>query len=195
MSVDLDICVSALIKLGAEPISSFDDASKEARLCKIQYPKIRDSVLHTAPWNFAVKRVSLNPVNVTLPFNNGENVFQLPTDCVRVWKTNDCRLIPYTLEAGRRIMSSVDVLQIFYVSNAVPVNDYSGSFKEAVANSLAADLCYSLTQSQSLKSNLEARADDLINLARSMSSQEQTPENFEFNDFIDSRRGGDEIFY
>lgn len=195
MSVEIDICVSALIKLGAEPINSFDDNSKEARLCRIQYPKIRDSILHTAPWNFAVKRVSLTPSTNNLAFDNGENVFQLPVDCVRVWKTNDPRHISYRLESGRKLISAVDVLEVFYVSNTVPVNDYSGSFKEAVACALAADLCYSLTQSQSLKQSLLSESDTLINLARSSSSQEQTPENFEFDDFINARRGGHEILY
>lgn len=190
MAVEVDICNSALIKLGAEPINDLTDDTKEARLCLAQFSKIRDAVLRSAPWNFAIQRVSLTPVVETLPFGD-ESVFQLPSDCVRFWKLND-KEDRYTIE-GTRILCETDEIQGFYVSNAVPVASWDANFKEALACMLAADLCYTLTQSAALKGGLEQSGEFWINQARSHNAQEMTPENYDFNDFLNSR-GDYEIY-
>jgi hypothetical protein len=191
VSVEIDICNSALIKLGAEPINSLDDDLKEARLCRIQYPKIRDSVLRSAPWNFAVKRALLTPVVETLEFGEADdNIFLLPNNCVRVWKLNDGDpQQKYKIE-GNKIICALPELQLFYVANDVPVSYYDANFKEAVACMLAADLCYSLTQSAALKQGLEGSGEFWINQARSHNSQESTPDDFMFDDFLMARQGG-----
>jgi hypothetical protein len=192
MSVEVDICNSALIKLGAEPIADLSDNTKEARLCSSQFSKIRDSVLRSAPWNFAIKRVALAPT-VDTPAFGDEAIFQLPADCVRFWKIND-RDVAYTLEAGNKLLCNLDEVQGFYVSNTVPVANWDANFKEALACMLAADLCYSLTQSAALKQSLEASGEFWINQARSHSAQEQTPENYDFDGFLNARIGSNEIY-
>ena len=190
-AVEVDICNSTLIKLGAMPIADLNEDSKEAKLCRLQYPKIRDSVLRSAPWSFAVKRASLDPIVYTDVFSEAdENVFSLPVDCVRVWKINDG--FPqdrYRIE-GNLLKTSLPKVNIFFVSNATPVAHYDANFKEAVACMLAADLAYALTQSVSIKQGLEQTAEYWISQARSHNSQEVTPEDFLFDDFLDSRRGG-----
>jgi hypothetical protein len=54
------ICNSALIKVGSKQITSISDANKRAELCTLMYPKVRDKVLKSHPWNFAIKRKSLS---------------------------------------------------------------------------------------------------------------------------------------
>lgn len=66
MATDLSICNSALIKLGANIITSLDQNSKEAILCKAQYPIVLARALQAHPWNFAIKRVTLQKM-VTNP--------------------------------------------------------------------------------------------------------------------------------
>lgn len=198
MSVAVDICSSGLIKLGAMPINDLNDDNKEAKLCKAQYPRIRDSVLRSADWSFALKRVTLTPAVVTLEFSDSEEkVFILPADCVRVSRIVEDRYdypTKFKLESGRKLITTLDTVNLLYVSNTVPENDYDANFKEAVSNMLAADLCYAITQSTSLKAGLEASADFWIKQARSHNSQEKTPEDFKFDDFLNSRRGGHEIY-
>jgi hypothetical protein len=55
-----DICNSALIKCGSKTITSISEANKRAELCTIMYPKVRDKVLKSHPWNFAIKRAALD---------------------------------------------------------------------------------------------------------------------------------------
>jgi len=193
MSVEVDICNSALIKLGATPITALTDETKEARLCNYQFAKIRDSVLRSAPWNFATRRILLSPLVATLEW--GElNQFQLPSDCVRFWKVSSSNS-SYSIE-GTVIVSADETIQGFYISNLVPVSKWDANFKEALANMLAADLCYAMTQSTSLKASLESSGEFWINQARSHNSQEVTPENFRFDGYINGRYAGynDEVY-
>lgn len=195
MSVELDIYNSAVIKLGATPLDAEDEDSKEGRLCRMQYPKIRDAALRSAPWSFAVKRKSLTYIDPNpLEFSNGDEfVFQLPADCVRVWKLLDQPRVKYRIE-GRYLIADDSSVNIYYVSNTVAVDGFAADYMECVANLLAADLCYSLTQSTSLKAGLESSAQFWIQQARSTNSQEGTPDNFVFDQFIDSRVGGRAVY-
>lgn len=188
MAVDLDICNSALIKLGCDLITSLADNTKQARLCNHQYSRVRDAVLRSAPWNFAVTRVTLSPTVVTLAFGD-ETVFTLPADCVKVWKTSDPQ-DRYRIEGRYLLSEDFDEAEIYYISNTVAPGNYDAAFQEAVACTLAADLCYPLVQSQGLAQGLLQQAEFYINQARSYSSQEGTPDDFTFDTFLDSRTSG-----
>jgi hypothetical protein len=196
MSIEEEICTSAMVKLGAEPISDLSDDTKEARLCRIQYPKIRDAILRSAPWSFAMKRVELAPIAEDLLFGDG-NKFQLPQDCVKFVKlyagegyvSND----RYTIE-GDHLISTLETIQGWYVTNEVEVEKYDPNFKEAVACALASDLCYAITQSNTLKQGLMAESKFWIDEARSYNSQEVTPEDFVFDEFLNARRGGHALY-
>jgi hypothetical protein len=189
-TVEVDICNSALIKLGAEPINDLSDDSKEARLCRLQFPKIRDAVLRSAPWSFAMKRITLDHLaGQTLEFGDG-NIFQIPINVVRIWKTYDgSPRYAYTIEEDKFI-ANVDVAQVWAVINTVQPAYWRADFKEALACQLAADICYSMTNSNTLKAGLVQEAELWVQRARSTGSQEVTPEDFRFDEFLNSRRGG-----
>ncbi|KAK6697204.1 hypothetical protein SNK04_014292 [Fusarium graminearum] len=60
------ICSNALLSLGAQPISSFDEAGGAAQLDRAKlaaglYPQVRKAVLRSHPWNCAIRRVQLSP--------------------------------------------------------------------------------------------------------------------------------------
>lgn len=194
MSVELEIANSALVKLGGTPLVDFNQNSKEGLLCRTQYPRIRDSVLRSGIWSFARRRVLLTPASVSLEFIDTDdlNVFILPVDCVRVVTVNEgCER--YRIEGRYLLLRDVEA-RVHYISNAVPDHMYDANFKEAVANMLAADLCYAVTQSISLKEGLVSSGQYWLDQARSHTSQEVTPENFVFDDFLNARRGSHEIY-
>lgn len=196
MSIEASICTSAMIKLGAEPITNLSDDTKEARLCRIQYPTIRDAILRSAPWSFAIKRVELSPVADPLLFGDG-NKFQLPQDCVKFFKLyageGYVSTDTYKIE-GDFLISSLETIQGWYITNDVEPEKFDPNFKEALANALAADLCYAITQSNNLQQMLMGQAKFFIDEARSYNSQEVTPEDFVFDEFLNSRRGGRALY-
>jgi hypothetical protein len=65
-----EICNSALIKCGSKPISSITDSNKRAELCTTMYPKVRDKLLRSHPWNFAIRRMPLAYYQTT--FDDGD---------------------------------------------------------------------------------------------------------------------------
>jgi hypothetical protein len=193
MAVDVDICNGALIKLGVEPINALSDNTKQARLCNLRYQPVLQAALRTAPWSFAIKRAALTPTVVTLEFGD-ETVFTLPIDCVRVCKIDECGTATYKIE-GRTILSNdVDEVELTYVSSAISPTSFDFVFIQAAECMLAADLCYSLTQSQAMVQGLLQMAEWWISQARSYNSQEKTAESYKFDTFLNARQGGSEIF-
>jgi len=59
MASDLEICNAALMRLGNEPIASFSDNSKRAKLCLAHYDRIKKDFISKHPWNFSLKKVEL----------------------------------------------------------------------------------------------------------------------------------------
>ena len=92
---DTTICNLALSKFGSKRIQSLDDASPEARACKLNYGPTRDEVLRSHRWNFATKRATLSRLSGAPPFGWAA-WYQLPVDCLRLlqlngWETHEQR--------------------------------------------------------------------------------------------------------
>jgi len=189
--VVVDICSSAMIKLGAEPINDLQDNNKEAKLCRIQFGRIRDTVLRSAPWSFARKRIRLTPTTEE-PLFGDSFVFQLPADCVKFVRMYDheCK---WTIEEDK-LLTAAEVVEGWYISNDVAPEKYDANFSEALAYALAADLCYAITQSNSLRGELLNGSKMFMDEARSYNSQEVSPEDFRFDEFINSRRGSYAVY-
>lgn len=184
MSIAIDICNSALIKLGQERINSLTDNNKRAKLCLEQYPKVLRRVLRSHPWNFAIKRASLEET-ADSPAWGEEAVYPLPNDCVRVFEVAE-KYYKYKIE-GNAIVSKDGTPNIKYISDDIDENLYDSSFAEAVASWLAADLCYALTQSATLKQGLLQEGEFWVAQARSVGAQEQTVDGLGFDEWDDSR--------
>lgn len=176
---DTEICNSALIKLGARRITSLDDDSKEGRLCKEQYPKKRDELLAAHPWNFAIKQVELAKFATDPLTGFGFSAqFQLPSDCLRVWKTSfEDQTIEEWEVQGRKLLAKRDTVKIKYISRVTNVTEYTPLFTEALATLLAFDLSYALVQSTSLTNSLFQLYVTNLKDARSFDAQEGFVEN------------------
>ena len=78
----IELCSSALVKLGADGISSFEDGTAEARVAARLYPITRDGMLSAHPWTFATAQADL-PRLVAAPLSDFSYAFQLPNDFLR----------------------------------------------------------------------------------------------------------------
>jgi len=177
---ETEICNSALNKIGAKTILNLDEESKAGRLCKKQYPLIRDEVLASHLWNFAIKRQELSKL-ASAPAFEYTVAHSLPADCLRVLKT-DLNLSPAgqterkwkieNLDDAKVLVSDNDEVFIMYIAKITDVSLYSASFVEALAWRLAADFAYPLTNSNTLAQNMFAIFEDRISKARSFDGQE-----------------------
>lgn len=115
----VDVCNSALQKVGAASIMSLTDNSREARACNLAYDSNRRDELRKHYWNFAMKRVALAP-DVTAPAFDFAYQFTLPSDCLRIMLPNDAYL-DWVVE-GRKILTNATTSP--FGSN--PVNSQPG---------------------------------------------------------------------
>ena len=74
----VDICARALIMIGAQPISSFDDGSTEALVASNIYENITQSILCRHRWRFATEQQQLSLL-ADAPTGRWEYAYQLPT--------------------------------------------------------------------------------------------------------------------
>jgi len=182
---EVDICNSALAKLGVEPITSFLDNTKRGRLCALQYPKIRTKILRMHPWNFAAKQVQLTPL-VTPPLFEYSYQYNLPADFIR---TVDAYRpgTRYTIE-GKFILSNDGVMDFTYIYDVKDVNLFDTLFSELLALGMAVELCYPLVQSRELYTSLLQVFMEEIRLVRTVNAQDTIPKSMEPDYLINSRR-------
>src|SRR5689334_9780522 len=78
----VELCSAALLKLGAQPIASLDDAGAEAACARTLYPIVRDGLLVLHPWSFSLAAAQLDP-DPTPPLADFSFSFALPADHLR----------------------------------------------------------------------------------------------------------------
>lgn len=180
----VDICNSALIKLGTEKISALSDNSRQAVLCNEQYDKLRRSLLREHPWNFAIIRDSLT-ANGNTPAWGFEQEFDLPADYLRIIDT-EYTDDKYQVE-GSKILADRDTLNIRYISDVTDTDLMTVDFKELLALRIALDLGYVLIQSNAVMQTLQQQYDRMLRDVRSFDGQENPSQDVTDDLFITSR--------
>lgn len=181
-SSEVEICNSALNKLGADTIISFQDATKNARLCRSQYPLIRDEVLRSHPWNFAISRVELSQNASRTPEFEYNYEYIIPPDVLRILYTN-LNLPPAgTYERKWKVETNVDgakvlvtdeeTVKITYIKKVTDVGLFDANFVDVLSWRLAADLAYPIVQSSSLVAQMFSIYEQRLSQARSFDAME-----------------------
>lgn len=150
------VCNLALGKLGARKIIDITEESNEARACKMFYDEVRDDVLRSHRWNFAIKRQTLTVI-ASEPAFGWRNGFQLPTDCLRVFEVNGWqesrREGNWEIE-GKLIMVNEDSADIRYLRRIEDANQFDSIFVEAFASKLASAITMAITGSGDMSKDL-----------------------------------------
>lgn len=165
MASQIEIVNLALIKLGAIKITSMDDDVKEARTMSAAWGIVRDSLLRTYNWRFAIARASLAAL-VDTPTWGYDYQYQLPADYLRLVQVNDYFVdinSPlylgdtnelYMLESGKILTNLSAPLKVRYIRRVEDTNDFDPCFANLLATSLAAQCCNDISDSGSLKQSL-----------------------------------------
>ena len=174
MTSSVDIANSALNNIGASNINSLTEDSVAARIMNQRYPFVRDAVFRAHPGNCLIKRVSI-AANSTGPAWGYSNAFTLPTDpfCLRVIQIESLDA-DYKVE-GRTIASDESTMKIIYIVRVTDENEYDSLLIEAIAARLAADCCYSITNSNSVVNSMWTLYQHKISEARFVDATEGMP--------------------
>ncbi len=143
--------------LGGTLITSIDDESVEAELCKANYDNVRDAVLEERDWSFATSRKVLAPSS-TPPDFGYTNQFELPSDYIRVIAVSSnpafTRSIDWAKE-GNAILADLDVLYIKYIRKVIDETQFSSGFAQAFAARLAMEFALPITNSPEMQQQMQ----------------------------------------
>lgn len=154
---EVDICNLALGWVGGNLITSLDDATNEARLCKAMYESSRDAALEDRDWTFATSRKYLTPL-ASAPAFGYSKAFQLPSDCLRVIQVDsdaDFNNGENWTREEDTILANVSALYIRYIKQITNPAKFSPGFSHACAARLAADLAIPIAGSKELQALMQ----------------------------------------
>lgn len=146
----VEIANTALVMLGAPPITSFSDASTQAQLAERLYDLTRDEVLESRPWTFATKRSTLtrasNPTGSEWLYS-----YTLPSDYLRLIQINKDEVATiqnkYAIE-GNNLLTDAASVEAIYVARITDATLYSPLFVETLTTKLALKMAGPLLQGQ-----------------------------------------------
>jgi len=191
MASDTEIANLALDKLGARSIDSLDADNDRARLVKRFFPLVRDRVLRSHNWNFAVTRVTLTADTAT-PDWEYDYQYSLPegvNKCLRVIEVEneDFHEGTWKVEGRKIVTDKGGPIKIKYIKQVVNYGNWDGLAVEMFAAHLAADMAQSIGPSNTTQANLVQIARERTAEAKALDGQEGMPEVIVNDEWIDVR--------
>lgn len=185
----IDLCSQALVRLGAEAISSFEEGTAEADVADALYPGVRDATLSAHPWSFATGQARLERLAAT-PLADFAYAYQLPNGLLRVISAGDGEA-----EAGRGLVyriheellhSDAETVILTYIFRA-DESAWPAFFGFVVVQKLVEAFAVPLTDSTSAAEAAAKAAEIALRQAKSLDSQQATPKTLEGFSLIDCR--------
>jgi hypothetical protein len=181
----IQICNQAISWLGGNLITSLDDPSIEAQLCKANYEPLRDVVLEDREWTFAMHRAE--PSRLTeRPLYGFDYFYAIPSDAIRVVQVsaagneaNDGIFVEGSFRSAVRggtgigretriewlVEGDTIVVQINkriylrYIRRITDTTKFSPSFDQCLAARIAADIAIPITNSLNVQRDMSALYD------------------------------------
>ena len=185
----IDVCSRALILIGADPISSFDDGNNEALVSSNMYEDVARASLLNTRWRFSTNQAVLNRLS-DAPTGRFDAAYQLPSGWLmtHVVTVNDTPIEYQTY--GDKLFcnetaTSELVLDFTYRADEQGWPSY---FTIAVEYELASVFAVSLARDQNLAQAMSQQAATSMMRARNLDAQQQTTRKLSTSRFITNRR-------
>lgn len=181
---NISIANLALTMLSTARIASLTEDSENARKVNTIFEMTRDSMLGEHNWNFARGEATLALTTITPATGDWTNVFQLPTDCLRVIRMDgdyDFRIYE------DKLYTNVSDCVIEYQKKITDPTLLSLMFVRAFALRIAADLAFGITQNATLAEGMEKKAIQALKEAKWADAQEGLGTQVRSGSLLDSR--------
>jgi hypothetical protein len=182
-----------LTRLGAQRITNIDtEQTENAAKIRAVFDFLRDEVLRSHPWNFAVERINFNKTT-NAPAYGFLNEFQIPGDVLRVLPpstgVSSSLAGEYKIE-GDKILTNDGSFMARCIKRIEDTTRWDASFVECFAARLQAELAYAIVNNRAL-------AGDLFNLylaklraAKAYDAMEDTPDPMTADIWLRARTSG-----
>lgn len=184
---DIALCSRALIRLGAAPITSFNDGTAESEIAGALYGPVRDSVLSSYPWTFATGQLELTPL-ASDPISDFANSFALPNDFLRAISAGSSihsRGARYRIYRNE-LHCDYESILLTYIYRP-DETEFPPFFDMALISRLSAEFCIPVTENTSRAEVMGRLATQEIQKARHIDAQQDTPNRLENFNLIDVR--------
>ena len=168
---DVAIANMALTGLGDRRITAFTDESETARAVNGVYSLMREEVLSSYPWGFALVRVAAVKITAA-PLYGWDCQFQIPTDSLRVVGTDLDEQEEKWVREGDRILTNATALNILYVKKVTDPTQFTAAIVSALAARLTVELAYTLTQDLNLGLQFYKLYLEKLRIAKGLDAQE-----------------------
>lgn len=183
---EVQICSNALLLLGDNPISSFNEGSDRALLASNLWDNARQAVLRAHPWNCAKEMVALAPESTTPAFDWAYQ-FLLPGDCLRVLSVGEDGYPDNYIIKGRRILADINPLYLTYITDNEDVASWDALLVEAMQRYMAFSMAYPITKSAAMRDSMYTEYTRLFGQAKSVDGQEEPPQTVGDAPFLSAR--------
>lgn len=184
---DIALCSRALIRIGAAPITSFDDGTAESEIAGALFGPVRDALLSAYSWSFATGQVALSELG-TPPVADYAHAFQLPVDFLRAMSAGTGgrgRGLNYRLARGA-LHTDADSVLLTYVFRPTE-EEFPPYFDAALIARLAAEFTIPVTENTSRAEAMFRLAELEYERARQIDAQQDTPGRIEDFSLINAR--------
>lgn len=186
---DIALASRALIRIGAAPITSFDDGTAESEIAGALFGPVRDALLSAYGWSFAVGQLVLGQLN-TPPLADYRHAYALPNDFLRAISAGTGgrgRGLNYRIARGALHTNADDVL-LTYIFRPEE-EEFPPYFDAVLIARLAAEFTIPVTENTSRAEAMYRLADDEYQRARQIDAQQDTPGRIEDFSLINAREG------
>lgn len=155
-----DIANQALSRLGEPRISSIEENSPNAIVCRQHYETVRDALLRSHQWNFAADRAELSRLDEAPSFG-WAYAYQLPEGCLRLNTLNgaEARSVQNTFVIeGDKLLTDSGKAQVTFVRLVEDPTKFDAIFTETLALRLAAAIAMEVTGSPERQAHMEQLA-------------------------------------
>jgi hypothetical protein len=167
-TTSISLCSAALVLVGADEISSFDDESREAKVSGQLYQMILLDLLTRHPWRFSLGMAQLNRLEA-VPLYQYKYAYQLPVDMLQLRSME--KAFPYEIFEDK-LYTDEEEVKVTYQFQPVE-SKFPPYFVRLLVLNLAGDFAVSLMEDESKMQLYTSLADRQERKAKTVDSQQQ----------------------
>lgn len=185
---DIALASRALIRIGAAPISSFDDGTAESEIAGALFGPVRDALLSAYGWSFALGQTPLNRLEA-VPVADYACAYELPVDFLRALSAGTGgKGRGLNFRIARNALHTNATAVLFTYIFRPEEEEFPPYFDAALIARLAAEFCIPLTENTSRAESMYRLAELEFDRARQIDAQQDTPGRIEDFSLINARK-------
>lgn len=191
-TTDIDIASRALVLIGANPITSFTDGSREAVVASNLYEEISRGEMSSYPWRFLTTQERMNREVEAPVGEEWDASYTIPISSLRLLNVKvNGRPIRFDtfLKSVYTNTSTNDIVVAEYVKD-VSEDDWPHFFRNYIVFRMASLFASSLGRDGNLTTAMAEQAEILKRMARTSDSQGRTTKRLPLSRLVKVRYGG-----